>query len=238
VPTIKKISFQTLKCLSSLHSHSIIHCDLKPENILVHSSSSTSVKIIDFGSSCFSNQQLYSYIQSRFYRAPEIVLGCSYSTAIDTWSFGCVLAELYTGLPIFPAENEKELIACICEVIGEPAAGFVASAPRAGIYFAADGKARPFKNTKGRRRVPGARPLRSILKGADEEFVELIAECLKWDPRARITPDEALKMKWLGDAINSPRVSARFCKISMEDIIKHTPKLKKLMSHRMKPSAA
>ena len=201
-------------------------------------SSSASIKIIDFGSSCFLNQQIYSYIQSRFYRAPEVVLGNCYATSIDTWSFGCILAELYTGLPIFPAENEKELIACISEVIGEPSADYISLTSRGSIYFFADGKLKPYKNPNGRRRYPGTRPLKTILKGADDEFIALISNCLKWDPKERITAENALKSSWLSETLSAPKVYTRYSKISMEDIIKHTPSLKKFMAHRLKPSMA
>lgn len=63
------------------------------------------IKIIDFGSSCFDNETIYTYIQSRYYRAPEITLGINYDQNIDIWSTGCILAELYTGVPVFPGEN-------------------------------------------------------------------------------------------------------------------------------------
>ena len=59
-------------------------------------------QVIDFGSSCFEGEQVYSYIQSRFYRSPEVMLGLAYGTAIDMWSLACILAELYTGYPLFP----------------------------------------------------------------------------------------------------------------------------------------
>lgn len=59
---------------------------------------------------------VYTYIQSRFYRSPEVILGHPYSMAIDMWSLGCILAELYTGYPLFPGESEVEQIACILEV--------------------------------------------------------------------------------------------------------------------------
>jgi len=59
---------------------------------------------------------VYTYIQSRFYRSPEVILGHTYSMAIDMWSLGCILAELYTGYPLFPGESEVEQIACIMEV--------------------------------------------------------------------------------------------------------------------------
>ena len=59
---------------------------------------------------------MYTYIQSRFYRSPEVILGLPYGMPIDMWSFGCILAELYTGYPLFPGENEVEQLACIMEV--------------------------------------------------------------------------------------------------------------------------
>jgi dual specificity tyrosine-phosphorylation-regulated kinase 2/3/4 len=233
-PNIKKIAYQTLKGLAFLAGHDLIHCDLKPENILLVSEKSHSVKMIDFGSSCFSSRQSFTYIQSRFYRAPEIVLGMKYSPAIDIWSFGCILVELFTGIPIFPCESEKDLVSAVAEVIGEPLYDFIYTGTRSGLYFNADGTLKPFKNSKGRRRYPNTRPLRSILKGADEEFVELVSRCLKWDPKDRITAEDALKYGWIAEVMTSPKVFTRYCKISVEDIIRHNPKLKKIMNHQIK----
>ena len=80
---IKLLSQQLLRSLAILQSECIIHCDLKPENILFTDPRNQKIKLIDFGSSCFSNQRVHSYLQSRFYRAPEIILGISYTTSID-----------------------------------------------------------------------------------------------------------------------------------------------------------
>ena len=66
------------------------------------------VKVIDWGSSAFIGKTIYTYIQSRYYRAPEVILGYPYSCEIDVWSLGCVFAELVTGTPIFPGEDEKD----------------------------------------------------------------------------------------------------------------------------------
>jgi dual specificity tyrosine-phosphorylation-regulated kinase 2/3/4 len=66
------------------------------------------IKIIDFGSSCFEDERVYTYIQSRFYRAPEIILGIPYKATIDMWSFGCMMAEFCIGYPLFPGEDEME----------------------------------------------------------------------------------------------------------------------------------
>lgn len=103
-----------------MEEENIIHCDLKPENILLKSQDKSGIKIIDFGSSCFADQRIYTYIQSRFYRAPEIILGIPFTTAIDMWSLGCILIELYTGMPIFPGESEHEQLMLLMEVLGLP----------------------------------------------------------------------------------------------------------------------
>lgn len=79
-----------------------MHCDLKPENVMLRQPNRSIIKVIDFGSSCLTDERVYTYIQSRFYRAPEVILGLPYSTPIDMWSMGCILAELFTGYPLFP----------------------------------------------------------------------------------------------------------------------------------------
>ncbi|KAL6930764.1 hypothetical protein ACO0R3_003885 [Hanseniaspora guilliermondii] len=118
---IISFSSQMFASLKELKLASIIHCDLKPENILLKLPISTtsnnqsiiennSLKIIDFGASCFENATVYTYIQSRFYRAPEVVLGLPYNSGIDMWSVGCVISELYMGIPLFPGRSEYDLI--------------------------------------------------------------------------------------------------------------------------------
>jgi dual specificity tyrosine-phosphorylation-regulated kinase 2/3/4 len=110
---IRRFTVQILASLSLLRHHRVVHCDLKPENILLKHPAKSAVKVIDFGSSCFENEKVYTYIQSRFYRSPEVILGMNYHMAIDMWSLGCILAELYTGMPIFPGENEASVSASL-----------------------------------------------------------------------------------------------------------------------------
>ncbi|CAH8502307.1 unnamed protein product [Schistosoma turkestanicum] len=93
------------------------------------------VKLIDFGSSCFQDGQPYPYIQSRFYRAPEILLRLGYDQAIDTWSFGCLVAELINGLPLFPGEDEADQMACIMEVLGLPHPNLLRCSTELDRYF-------------------------------------------------------------------------------------------------------
>ena len=194
---IKKHCSQILQALRLMDRYKVIHCDLKPENILVKPCDSQTIKVIDFGSACFCDKRLYTYIQSRFYRAPEIILGLPYSTAIDMWSLGCILVELFTGRPIFPGENEAEQMGCMMEVLGIPSTKLLARATRRSFFFEAEGRPKVVLNSKGKRRVPGMRSLREVMKGAEEGFLHLVEQCLDWDQRKRITPDEALLHPWV-----------------------------------------
>ena len=117
---IRKFAKQVLKSLSFLARSDvdIIHCDLKPENILLRHPKKSAIKVIDFGSSCRSNKRMYSYIQSRFYRSPEVMLGLPYTTAIDMWSLGCILAEMHTGEPLFSGSDQVDQMQKIVKILG------------------------------------------------------------------------------------------------------------------------
>ncbi|KAL6972265.1 dual specificity protein kinase yak1 [Sarracenia purpurea var. burkii] len=116
---VQLFSKQILHGLSLMKDAGIIHCDLKPENILLCTSvKPAEIKIIDFGSACMEDRTVYSYIQSRYYRSPEVLLGYQYTTAIDMWSFGCIVAELFLGLPLFPGASEFDLLRRMIKVLG------------------------------------------------------------------------------------------------------------------------
>ncbi|KAL3624324.1 hypothetical protein CASFOL_033140 [Castilleja foliolosa] len=116
---VQLFSKQILRGLALLKVAGIIHCDLKPENILLCASvKPAAVKIIDFGSACMEDHTVYSYIQSRYYRSPEVLLGYQYTTAIDMWSFGCIVAELFLGLPLFPGASEFDILRRMIKILG------------------------------------------------------------------------------------------------------------------------
>ena len=194
---IRRFAKQLLSSLVLLKSHRVIHCDLKPENVLLAHPAHSEIKVIDFGSSCLENEKVYTYIQSRFYRSPEVILGMTYGMPIDMWSLGCILAELLTGYPIFPGENEQEQLACIMEVFGPPEKHLIERSTRKKIFFDSLGKPRLTVSPKGKRRRPSSKSLQATLKCEDESFLDFITRCLRWDPDRRLKPDEAIQHEFI-----------------------------------------
>ncbi|KAJ2084267.1 serine/threonine protein kinase, CMGC, dual-specificity [Coemansia sp. RSA 988] len=190
------------------------------------------IKVIDLGSSCFENERVYTYIQSRFYRAPEVILGLPYGPGIDVWSLGCIVVELLTGYPLFPGENEREQLACIVEVLGPPPPYLLEHAPRCadfaepvpyGVQAAPVGNMllmpngacvvgsmviKPYTSTKNKRRRPGSRPLDQVLARArDPRLVDFVMRTLAWDPAMRMSSEDALRHPWITDMpFQQPRV--------------------------------
>lgn len=201
---IRRFTKQMLASLVLLHHKRVIHCDLKPENILLAHPAHADIKTIDFGSSCFENEKVYTYIQSRFYRSPEVILGMSYGMPIDMWSLGCILAELFTGYPIFPGENEQEQLACIMEVFGPPEKHLIEKSTRKKLFFDSMGKPRLTVSSKGKRRRPSSKDLRTVLKCDDEAFLDFIARCLRWDPMRRMNPNDALRHEFITGVKSAP----------------------------------
>ncbi|RKP40011.1 kinase-like domain-containing protein, partial [Dimargaris cristalligena] len=197
IPLIRQFAMQLLQSLLLLYRHKVIHCDLKPENILLQNPNQSMIKVIDFGSSCFENERIYTYIQSRFYRSPEVILGMTYSMGIDMWSFGCILAELLTGYPLFPGENEQDQLSCIMEVLGIPPGYLVEQASRRSEFFDSTGQPRPYVNSKGKKRRPGTKQLALVLKTNDKAFLDFLFRCLDWDPKRRMNPEEAMCHEWI-----------------------------------------
>ncbi|KAM5474359.1 dual specificity protein kinase yak1 [Microsporum audouinii] len=132
---VRVFAQQLLNGLALLNKARLIHCDLKPENILLKNLESPIIKIIDFGSACDERQTVYTYIQSRFYRSPEVLLGLPYSSAIDMWSLGCIVVELFLGLPLFPGSSEYNQISRITEMLGLPPVWMLENGKQAGEFF-------------------------------------------------------------------------------------------------------
>ncbi|XP_050414335.1 dual specificity tyrosine-phosphorylation-regulated kinase 2 [Patella vulgata] len=211
---VRKFAHSILQCLDALYKNRIIHCDLKPENILLKQQGRSGIKVIDFGSSCYEHQRIYTYIQSRFYRAPEVILGAKYGMPIDMWSLGCILAELLTGYPLFPGEDEGDQLACIIELQGMPPQKLLDQSKRARNFISSKGYPRYCSVTTlpdgsvvlngGRSRrgkprgSPGSKELVTALKGCDDPmFLDFMRRSLDWDPSVRMNPSQALRHPWL-----------------------------------------
>ncbi|KAG7472623.1 hypothetical protein MATL_G00110700 [Megalops atlanticus] len=221
LPLVRKFAHSILQCLDALHRNRIIHCDLKPENILLKQQGRSGIKVIDFGSSCFEHQRVYTYIQSRFYRAPEVILGARYGMPIDMWSFGCILAELLTGYPLFPGEDEGDQLACMMEILGAPPQKLLEQSKRAKNFISSKGHPRYCtastlsngtvvlsggRSRRGKLRgPPGSKEWTSALKGCeDAAFTDFLRKCLDWDPASRMTPGQALRHPWLYRRLAKP----------------------------------
>jgi len=202
---LQKIAKQVLTALDYVHSLRLMHCDLKPENILIKSYSRCEVKVIDFGSSCFIDDHLSSYVQSRSYRAPEVMLGLPYDQKIDLWSLGCILAELWTGYVLFQNDSVQSLLVRIIGIIGEFPYHLMTRGRYVPQYFTQDGQLYqeidgPSCPDRGRRLhllVPKKTSLRQRMRTESEEFLDFLSLLLKLDPAERPTASEALQHPWL-----------------------------------------
>ncbi|UPX14182.1 Dual-specificity kinase [Ascochyta rabiei] len=132
---VRVFAQQLINGLALLGKAKLIHCDLKPENILLKNLESPIIKIIDFGSACDERQTVYTYIQSRFYRSPEVLLGLPYSAAIDMWSLGCIVVELFLGLPLFPGSSEYNQVSRITEMLGLAPQWMLEMGKQSGEFF-------------------------------------------------------------------------------------------------------
>ena len=188
---IKSIMKQMLKGLEYCHSKNIVHRDLKPENVLF--TEDERVKICDFGSSKFIEKDTKStpYIVSRYYRAPELLLGkCDYDDKIDIFAAGCIFAELFTLIPLFPGKTEGlQIFEHMC-ILGNPPKG----------YFEKFQLPESFLNYFVNMDKIEKADIKNVInenKFYDDEDVkeagDLILKMIAWDSDERISAKNALK---------------------------------------------
>ena len=183
------ITSQLLVSLRHLRKLRIIHSDLKPENILINPQQN--INLIDFGSSCFLNEKFNFYIQSRNYRAPEVILGFPYDFQIDIWSLGCIIFELITGKVLFQSTSELEHLHLIHSIKGDFPESVLLESSRAPYFFAQTQlialECEPANNSA---------IFSSLLKRFPLLY-DFISRCLEIDPRKRLSIEEASFHLWV-----------------------------------------
>uniref|UniRef100_A0A1A8E4W0 non-specific serine/threonine protein kinase n=4 Tax=Nothobranchius TaxID=28779 RepID=A0A1A8E4W0_NOTKA len=222
---IRPILQQVATALKKLKSMGLIHADLKPENIMLVDPvrQPYRVKVIDFGSASHVSKAVCStYLQSRYYRAPEIILGLQFCEAIDMWSLGCVMAELFLGWPLYPGALEYDQIRYISQTQGLPGEHLLNVGTKTARFFCKESDS-PYaawrlKSTDEHETETGMKSkearkyifsclddivhvnLMMNLEGSDllaekadrREFVGLLKKMLLIDAEERIAPAEAL----------------------------------------------
>jgi len=191
-PTIRSCMREFVQSLAYLHGLGICHRDIKPHNVLVDTDRGMA-KLCDFGCSkrLIEGEPNIQYICARYYRAPEIVFSWAYYTcAIDMWSVGCVLAELFTGRPLFPGKNSVDQLARIVKVLGPPTpADLLAMGQPARKVTQASSTKVPLTPVQARRLLEDN--LSAL--GIPTTAIELLCEMLRYDPSKRISAQEALR---------------------------------------------
>jgi len=216
IKAVRSYAQQMFLGLSLLRKCNILHADLKPDNVLVNENRSL-LKICDLGSAAdASENDITPYLVSRFYRAPEIILGISYDFAIDMWSIGCTLFELYTGKILFTGRTNNQMLRSIMECRGKFSLKMLKKAEFGAVHFdevdlnfrsleqdRITGKditklinfTKPTRDLKTRLLAAGVG--RKGMSDAEVKevnlFADLLDRCLALNPEKRITPLEALK---------------------------------------------
>ncbi|KAG2230645.1 hypothetical protein INT48_005913, partial [Thamnidium elegans] len=229
---IQKISFHILKTLALLKEMRIIHTDLKPDNILLKSLDDIhDVKLIDYGSALMETEQLHYFVQTASYRSPEVILHMPFDCAIDMWSFGCFVAEMFLGKPLFACGDELTLLHMMVSLLGSlPSDHMLKQGNRTNEFF-------HFKSgteTKLRDRTRSSHDIviskatladkimgfksydddDSIIDNYEVEMTEretlldFLSKILVFDPSIRLTPKAALQHPFITSAMNNATTSS------------------------------
>ncbi|CAI7593185.1 unnamed protein product [Penicillium glandicola] len=185
LPTIKTFAYQMLRGVAYCHENSILHRDLKPQNLLI--SREGSLKLADFGLARAFGIPVNTFsheVVTLWYRPPDVLLGSrSYNTSIDIWSAGCIIAEMYTGRPLFPGANNEDQLLKIFSVMGTPTEHTWPGITQLPEY-------------KPVLPVYQTQDLRHLIEGLDPLGADLLGSLLQLRPELRISAADALRHSW------------------------------------------
>ena len=188
--TIKSFMYQLLRGIDFCHKNRVLHRDLKPQNLLINGKGQ--LKLGDFGLArafgipvnTFSNE-----VVTLWYRAPDVLLGSrTYNTSIDIWSAGCIMAEMYTGRPLFPGTTNEDQLIRIFRIMGTPTERTWPGLTQYPEY-------------KPNWQMYATQPLTNILPQIDPAGIELLQHMLQLRPELRISAHDALQHHWFNDLL-------------------------------------
>ena len=194
---IKSFMYQLLQGIAFCHENRVLHRDLKPQNLLINQKGQ--LKLADFGLArafgipvnTFSNE-----VVTLWYRAPDVLLGSrQYNTSIDIWSAGCIMAEMFTGRPLFPGTANEDQLQKIFRLMGTPS-----EHTWPGISA--------FPEYKQNFQKYATQDLRVILPVIDQVGLNLLHGMLQLRPDNRIAAAEALRHPWFAELQNQGRGAA------------------------------
>ncbi|XP_072170858.1 uncharacterized protein [Diadema setosum] len=181
---VRSYIYQLIKAIHWCHRNDVIHRDIKPENLLI--SSNDTLKLCDFGFARNldgnSSANYTDYVATRWYRSPELLLGCAYGKAVDVWAIGCILGELSDGNAVFPGESEIDQLFMIQKVLGPlphyQMAVFDSSPRFSGLKFPSISVLEPLEKKYA-----------GIINGV---MLDFLSHTLRLDPAERFTIDQCL----------------------------------------------
>ena len=203
----------------------VIHADLKPENVC-YTLDRSQLKVIDFGSAQSIANPRSLYIESRYYRAPEIILRLPFDDKIDVWATACIGMEMFLGLPIFPGQLECHMLVLFEKYLGPMPQELALRSPRREEFFDEDGNLKDLDTMLRERDVVLENRQfyivrenlqdtvwhyrRTLTRGTTnyrqrELFLDLIENCFQYDPADRITAEDALKHPFFTETVNRNR---------------------------------
>ena len=202
------IVYQSLKAMRFCHSCQLLHRDLKPSNLLLNEE--CVLKVADFGlartvkdaeKASAENSVLTDYVATRWYRAPEIILGStSYTKAVDMWALGCIIAEMFTGKPLLPGSSTIDQLERILDVCGKPSAEEVLAMDSkfAGqmIDTSCNKKQRPAASD-AHRKAAVSEMITKACPTVDPGVVDMVSGMLNIDPTKRMTVEHAMEHAWM-----------------------------------------
>ena len=213
---VRDFARQLLQAVACLHRMRLIHTDLKPENVLLCDSGScvertadnseyripvsTSIKVIDFGGATYDDEHKSSIVNTRQYRAPEVILALGWSLPSDLWSIGCIVAELFDGELLFATHSNTEHIALMERCLGYFPHAMIDNSKYGSKYFGQNGQSRwqSSLSRDGQRHVRRMRTLREFVgEHRDTGLLDLLGCLLELDPKRRATAQEALGMPFV-----------------------------------------